>query len=373
MAAKDQALKIDEFFNDRIIVDKKNVGISKNETNFILNLFQKSSYLNSRFRQKQPILNTLSKIGENFEYDSYKFTYENKSYCIKINENDDDRFLEKEAKILKKIKSQLISPTVFHYENIDFGSNISILLTSFENGMPLSNFSMTDVFYNTKAIANHLSYLHEITSENQESETEDFVSEFFSMVDYEDILPKNLFKQLKKEKIFKNNSKILESLKPKIIEEIKNLEEDNICICHTNLNRSRILYRDGYFKFTNFLYAANLDPFWDLALTIFYLGYSNVPTKEKEFLAQYIEKHKDINMTEEEASVKLSKFKKVAYKLVLMKIMALFLYENILYRDTRPSKYVELIRIYEGIRDELQSEFPLLVSSSDEIFYNYKL
>ena len=373
MVAKDKVLKIDEFFNDRVVVDKRNVGISKNETNLIINLFQKSHYLNSFFRQKQTVLNTLSKIGENFEYDSYKFIYNKKSYCIKINENDDDDFLGKEAKVLKKIKSKFKSPKFFHYENLDMGNKISILLTSFENGTPLSDFSMTDVFYNTKAISNHLSYLHETTAEGQEAETQDFISEFFSMVEYDNIFPQNMLSQLKKQKPFKNNLKILQALKPKILEHSRNLEEDNVCICHTNLNRSRILYRDGYFKFSNFLYSSNLDPFWDIALTIFYLGYSNFPAKEKEFVLQYIDKHKDISMTEEEAFAKLSKFKKVAYKLVLMKIMALFLYENMLYRDARPSKYVELIRVYEGIRDEFQSEFPSLVTYSDEIFYIYKL
>jgi|TARA_A100000171_G_C2135941_1_gene150238 hypothetical protein len=366
---KQKVLKIDQFLRDRVVVDKIDNSISKNEKKFILQIFRESDFLKNKFSESLQLDISLKLIDSNFEYDSYFFSYGSLSFVLKVNEDDETGILKKEFDILKKIKR--VAPTAIHYEKVD--ETVDILLTSYENGTSFKNVSVSDLFENAGNVASHLAFLHKSTQNKEELETSSFLEEIFALTKYEETLPEDRYQGLTKTARFENHLPTLERIKEKILLEINSIDQSYNCICHTNINKSRILRRNDELKFTNFLYASNLDPMWDLALSIYYLGFSNYPTTEKEFVDKYIESRQDIEISKEDFFKKLKTFKKVAYKLILIKILALYFYEIIIFGSDRPSKIVELIRIYEGLRDEFEMEFPLHLKNIDDIFYNYSL
>jgi len=204
-----------------------------------------------------------------------------------------------------------------------------------------------------------LSFLHENTVTEELPDNENFKEEFFALTNYEENLPKDRYEGLLNSEDFLKHLRVLEHIKNAVNEDFMTLPKNQTCLNHTNLSTSRIIYRDKFIKFLNFQYAQNIDCFWDIALTIYYLGLNNNPKIEKDFILQYLHSHDRLDMAEASFLETLSIYKSAACKLILIKLLCSFFYEGIIFGKDRPSKFVEIIKTYENIRGDL------LLSKSD--------
>ena len=64
---KQKVLKIDQFLRDRVVVDKIDNSISKNEKKFILQIFRESDFLKNKFSESLQLDISLKLIDSNFE------------------------------------------------------------------------------------------------------------------------------------------------------------------------------------------------------------------------------------------------------------------------------------------------------------------
>lgn len=369
-------IKINDFLKNRVFVDSEQKNFSTNEKTFIKSLFNKHSLnLKNQFPNLLDIENSLYLIDRNYEYDIYSFKHNLKSYILKVNQDDFDQTLKKEHEILQKLAYKNISPNPVFYENINTkNSLVSVLITSREFASSFQELSFSDLCFNIRTIANTLSYLHEITEDDSKDETKQFVNSFLGLSDYKDILDNESYLQmLNKSKKFRSHLPILNRVKQLIASDLSEIESTNIALCHTNLNRSRILYRDEFVKFTNFHNSFYIDTTWDVVLTCYYLNLFDNKKEKDLFLSQYLKSHRNLNIKLSDFNERVNSFKPVCAKLILCKILALFFYEGLVYQSRRPSSYIKIINIYESISAEIKKQLPNEVSQIEEIIYNYEV
>lgn len=369
-------LKIDEFLQDRILVDKIDKNISYNEKKFIISVLEEISYFKATLNEAE-ILNTLKLIDSNLEYDSYYFKNSDRDFVLKLTEDDEDSILKKEFDNLSLIEDLNVSAKPLHFETLDFDRKIDVLIITFEHALCFKDLAKSDLDFNIRTIANTLSFIHENTVTEQLPETKSFKEEFFALTDYENNLPEDRYKGLMNSEDFINHLPVLEALKNAINEELIMLPKIQTCLNHTNLHKSRIMYRDEFVKFLNFQYAKKIDCLWDVSLCIFYLGISDNPKVEKEFIQQYLKSHDKLNIDETEFLIMVENYKKTAYKLILIKLLCSYFYEIIIFGTDRPSKFVDMLKIYESIRCDLQKDKhpeiknSLVLGKTDKIFNLY--
>jgi hypothetical protein len=369
-------LKIDEFLQDRVLVDKIDKNISSNESKFIISVLEEISYFKITLNEAE-ILNTLKLIDSNLEYDSYYFKNSDRDFVLKLTEDDEDSILKKEFDNLSLIEDLNVSAKPLHFETLDFDRKIDVLIITFEHALCFKDLAKSDLDFNIRTIANTLSFIHENTVTEQLPETKSFKEEFFALTDYENNLPEDRYRGLMNSEDFINHLPILEALKNTINEELITLPKIQTCLNHTNLHKSRVMYRDKFVKFLNFQYAKKIDCLWDVSLCIFYLGISDNPKVEKEFIQQYLKSHDKLNIDETEFLIMVEKYKKTAYKLILIRLLCSYFYEIIIFGTDRPSKFVDMIKIYEGIRTDIEKDkHPEIVTSlvlkkTDKIFNLY--
>jgi hypothetical protein len=369
-------LKIDEFLQDRVLVDKVDKNISKNEKKFIISVLEEITFFKATLN-KAEILDTLKLIDSNLEYDSYYFKNSGRDFVLKLTEDDEDYILKKEFDNLSLIQQLNISAKPLHFETLDFDRKIDVLIVTFEHALCFKDLPKSDLNFNIKTIANTLSFIHENTVTEELAETKSFKEEFFALTDYKNNLPEDRYKGLMNSEDFMNHLPVLETLKNAVNEELTALPKTQTCLNHTNLHKSRIMYRDKFVKFLNFQYAKKIDCLWDVSLCIFYLGISNYPKIEKDFVTQYLKSHDKLNISEPEFLEKLKTYKNTAYKLILIKLLCNYFYEAIIFGTDRSSKFVDTITIYEGIRDDLALDKNLEIKNGsvlrkvDKIFNVY--
>jgi len=369
-------LKIDEFLQDRILVDKIDKNISYNEKKFIISVLEEISYFKATLNEAE-ILNTLKLIDSNLEYDSYYFKNSDRDFVLKLTEDDEDSILKKEFDNLSLIEDLNVSAKPLHFETLDFDRKIDVLIITFEHALCFKDLAKSDLDFNIRTIANTLSFIHENTVTEQLPETKSFKEEFFALTDYENNLPEDRYRGLMNSEDFINHLPVLEALKNAINEELIMLPKIQTCLNHTNLHKSRIMYRDEFVKFLNFQYAKKIDCLWDVSLCIFYLGISDNPKVEKEFIQQYLKSHDKLNIDETEFLIMVENYKKTAYKLILIKLLCSYFYEIIIFGTDRPSKFVDMLKIYESIRCDLQKDKhpeiknSLVLGKTDKIFNLY--
>ena len=373
---KNEILKIDQFLQDRVLVDKVDKNISSNESKFIISVLEEISYFKITLN-KAEILNTLELIDSNLEYDSYYFKNSGRDFVLKLTEDDEDSILKKEFDNLSLIQDLNVSAKPLHFETLDFDRKIDVLIVSFEHALCFKDLAKSDLDFNIKTIANTLSFIHENTVTEELAETKSFKEEFFALTDYENNLPEDRYKGLMNSEDFINHLPVLEALKNAINEELIMLPKIQTCLNHTNLHKSRIMYRDKFVKFLNFQYAKKIDCLWDISLCIFYLDINDNPEVQKGFIQQYLISHDKLNIDETEFETMVKTYKNTAYKLILIKLLCSYFYEIIIFGTDRPSKFVDMIKIYESIRPDIEKDkHPEIVNSlvlekTDKIFNLY--
>ena len=347
-------IKLQNYLNNRVFVTKSVTTKNSSDLGVVKKIIESDDNLHSLFTKEYVI----KSLDSNFEYDSYHIETKEKSFVLKINQEDSDRILEKEYNVLCSLKNKGISPEAVHYSDV---GAFCILVTSFEYSASFNHFSKEDLLFNIRTLANCVSYLHETNVENLQ------VFDLFDMTKYISDFESNLggdYNSMLKNK----NFKIYLNIRDSYLEDIFNLksEQSNLCLAHTNYDKSRLLYRGGLIKLINFQFASKIDPMLDLALLFLYL---DIPKKVQSiFLDQYVESFKT-PLSKENCLSKIDFYKNnLAPKIILLKTTALRFYEEVLYGDERPKKYIKYIKNYESVREFIDEKNR---DALDNIFYVY--
>ncbi len=355
---------------EKVFVSNENVKISKEEINFIKEVLLESSIEQDGFVVSE-IVNSLKLIDQNIECDSYSFVFDKKLFVLKINEDDPDSVLKKEYNNLKLFDGKKISPIPSFFEQVQYSdTEVNVLVVTLELSRSLFDISQREFFQLLDPLAMNLSFAHEITQGSRDNEVDIFLKAFIEDNDFEKIVPDDILERFRTK--IPNYSKYVEFLaliKSQVQEEIKDLEQSNFSLCHTNLTKSKILVKDSFFKFINFHQSFVLDPFFDLAFLCLSTGLCESKSSEKTLLEKYFEHHRLLDLNIEEAQEKLNKFKKVCFKIALSRISSELIFELSTHQNKRPNRVLKLIKRYEYIRPLVEETFPEHADIIDDFFY----
>ena len=355
---------------EKIFVSTENVGISNEEINFIQEVLLKSSIEKDGFIVSK-IVDSLKLIDQNIECDSYSFVFDEKLFVLKINEDDPDSVLQKEYDNLKLFKGKPISPIPSFFEQVEYSDiEVNLLIVTLESSPSLFDISEREFFQLLEPLAMNLSFAHEFTQGSRGNEIDIFLKAFIEDNNFEEIVPDDILERF--ETRIPNYSKYTELLaliKSQVQEEIKDLEQSNFSLCHTNLTKSKILVKNNFFKFINFHQSFVLDPFFDLAFLCLSTGLCKSKSSEKTLLEKYFKHHRLLDLNIEEAQEKLNKFKKVCFKIVLARLSSELVFELSTHQNKRSNRILKLIKRYEYIRPLVEQTFPDHADIIDDFFY----
>lgn len=368
--SKYDKFSVENLLKEKVFVGTETVTISKEEIGFIEAVLSKSSIENEGFGVSE-ILKSLKLIDQNTECDSYSFTFDKKLFVLKINEDDPDLVLKREYDNLNLFKGKQISPIPCFFEQVDYSDvKVNILVVTLESSLSLFDVSEREFVQLLDPLAMNLSFIHEFTQGSRDNELDIFLKAFIEDNDFEKIVPEDIVERFKIR--IPNYNKYIEFLsliKNQVQEEIKNLEQNNFSLCHTNLTKSKILVKNNFFKFINFHQSFVLDPFFDLAFLCLSTGLCKTESAEKTLLEKYFEHHRLLDLSIEDAQQKLSDFKKVCFKMALARLSSELIFELATHQNKRPNRILKLIKRYEYIRPLVKQEFSEYADIVDDFFY----
>ena len=359
--------ELDLYLQERSFTEKTDKKISKEELEFILDVFLESPYLKNKFPNRTLVENSLELIGTNYEYDSYCFDYLDKKYLLKVNENDEESVLLNEYENLKLIKSKNISPQCLHFGNLDFDAKIDFSLFNYEDSFSANLLPRSDFLFNIKTLGNTLSYLHETKLEGV-NEIELYIDNIVYSVNFADFLTVDRFAALNENDSFAECSPIIEKFRDYITEEFSAENYPDASLCHTNLKATKILFREGLFKFINFESSYIIDPMIDLCLASFCLKIAKNKTHETNFVSAYYDSYSLDKIEKTEFLEKYETYKSKVAKILAIKCISEFFTEICVYGNSRPQKFLNFIADYESIKPYLSEEEKVIL---DKTFYIY--
>lgn len=368
--SKHDKFSTNNLLKEKIFVGTETTTISKEEANFIQEVLSESAVEECGFEVSE-IVKSLQLIDQNTECDSYSFTFDNKLFVLKINEDDPDNVLEREYNNLKLLKGKPISPIPSFFGRVNYSdSQVNILIVTLEASFSLFDISERQFFELLEPLAINLSFLHEFTQEARDNEADLFLQAFLDDNDFEAIVPDDILENFKTK--IPNYSKCVEFLhliKSEVTSEIKELEQSDFSLCHTNLTKSKILLKNNFFKFINFQQSFVLDPFFDLAFLCLSTGLCKSPSAEKTLLEKYFKHHRLLDLNIKDAEEKLKKFKNTCSKIALARLSSEMVFELSTHQNKRPNRMLKMIKRYEYIRPQIQEAFPNHIELTDDFFY----
>jgi hypothetical protein len=139
-------------------------------------------------------LNNLELIDRNFYYDSYKFQYEDKYFCLKLGSNDDSYYIKKEISALNKLKNKNVCPTSYLFEEL---KEFSLSIISYEFGEPINKLNPNlIIFENLDEFIKQLKTVHTGFKPKQ-NQLKTVIENHKSMCSFEEVLPEKLFNSFK--------------------------------------------------------------------------------------------------------------------------------------------------------------------------------
>ena len=361
--------ELDLYLQERSFTEKTDKKISKEEVEFILDIFLESPYLKNKFPNRAFVENSLELIGANYAYDSYCFEYLDKKYLLKVNENDEESLLANEYENLKLIKSKNISPQCIHHESLDLDAKIDFSLFNYEDSFSANLLSRSDFLFNVRTLGNTLSYLHETKIEDQ-NEIEPYIDEILYSVNFADFLTLDRFAALNENEIFTECSPIISEFCDYINEEFTAENYPDSSLCHTNLKATKILFREDFFKFINFENSYFIDPMIDLCLSAFYLKIARNETHETNFISAYYDSYSLDKIEKLQFIEKYKTYKSKVAKILAIKCISDFFTEMCVYGNSRPQKFLNFIADYESIKPYISEEQRAIL---DKTFYIYSV
>lgn len=357
-------LKTDDLLRNRVFQQKDNKKIQPYELDLINSILENSKTLKSLI--SPATLKGVSLLGSNDYYDSYLLKTDSSKYVMKINSDDSDGILLKESESLKLLSNKNIAPDL-----IDFGQHqeLSFLVSSYENGINFKQLPVDSYTFNLGCISKTFSFLHEVTKRAGSFNFGDFMSSKIEALNYSNIFPEDILNDLNKQsKGFVKHLPILEKLKSELLEKSKDISTNFSCLCHLNLDKSKILYRDGMVKFINFESSEFCDPVFDLVLLSYFTSLASQPDKEDFFLRSYYDSFRGFELSKEEFDNKVKLYKPIAAKFILMNIFVNFFCESLIHKDQRPLEFIKLMKLYELIKKDLNISDQDYISCENIIF-----
>jgi hypothetical protein len=285
----------------------------------------------------EPRLNTndIELISYNENYDSYKFIYNEESFCIKISLDANCPELIHEANALKTINN-LIKPLYVHDGTIKIGDELRYLVTSYENALSIFSSGISELIGNFDNFCESYKFLQESTLTNYTYK--DHLDKIFKQTDLNNIFTDNALLSLKTYSKYEIIEDILKNIKSEILNSYSDFMSKKTHICHGNLNLNNILTRDRLFKFINFDNVYYSHCFMDLAELIIELGINQ--SLEIKLIEQFCQ-NLDIEYTPENINL----YKK-CYKIILNQkaliIIIEYLKETYLYSCHRRDRIIKI-------------------------------
>jgi len=190
-----------------------------------------------------------------------------------------------------------------------------------------------------------------------------FLDKCLSLGDFDEIFGPEIIEEFKKIKDFESYKQVLNFIKKTLTVQLEDIEEENVSLCHLNLNQSNILIHGETFKFLDFQNSFKLNPCWDLAMASVKLGIHNHPIREDEFLKSY-----DLeNFIKNKTAVGL--YKELCCKLILHNIICIYFIRLAFPKEN--TELYELFIDYETIRPLIYDEFEIHIPLLDKLFNDF--
>jgi len=364
--------KTSNFLKEKVFVGTEGSTIPKEDKSFVEDALSKSEFPNHF--PVSAIIETISLVDSNYECDVYQFTHDDKVYCLKINEDDEDEILKKEFENIKLLDNKPITPTPVLFDQIDYSdSTVNISVVTFEISQSFEDVSDKLIVDNLDLLAQNFSFLHEYTEGKKENQSTSFVQKTIMDSSFINFIPKDVLNKISQQiPNYHSHLALLTKLAENIFDDLDSLDQSNISLCHTNLKKSRILIRNNFIKFINFHYSNFLDPFFDIAFFLLNTGLCNSAITEENFLREYLNFHKNIDMSLESSLEKLDKYKNFCYRLAVMRLSSNFIFELSLHGNKRSNRIIKLIKTYEYLRPYIEKHHPQYTIYSDDFFYLIK-
>lgn len=313
----------------------------------------------------------LEVLNSNFFYESVQVivgTAERSfAYVLKISLDPENKKLSRERDALNSV-SHLFSPYLVAYENNeDIG--IEFLLTTWESGENFEYYGISDLEYNFGTFASVLDGIHESDTThinsflNNFSENESIIKVFEEEDEREVLLFEKLtdFKQEDIENIF---LKIRQDFLPEY-------KEDIPVLCHSNLQKSNILYQSELIKIINFENSHVSDIYYSLLKVVNNLSLYTNKTSIKNFLTKY---HKHSNLVKDlTLSDFLSKYedkRKLNKVLLFQDLFSKTLFHFSAYSPyNKVDKLQHAMDLYLNLKPTIQEVFPEYIKSFDKLFF----
>lgn len=351
-------LNISRLLVNRVASETKRLTMSAIEKEYILSIFEEDIYLNEKFPEIEQITNSIKLLDNNFFYDIYKFSYNNLSYAIKIEEGSESFIFKNERDALESLKGLNLSPLFFNTSSTE---KYSYLLTSYENSMSSKELGLSHLYENIGVFASTLAKIHN-TTKQEDNQMEYFLDSVLSFGSFEEVMDPEAYKSLMETKYFKKCLLLLDEIKESINIQKTQLVEVCSCLCHTDIHLSSILNREGKMKICNFYQSFVIHPAWDLAFTSYKLELDQHPIMEKKFLEAY---HAESFLKEDEYSYIY--FKQMVYKIMLYKLVCSF-FHAVCLEERKSGPTIMLFQNYALIRDSVLDEFSESMDMLDEMF-----
>jgi ribosomal protein S8 len=350
--------------NNYVMIDSNPIGrgeeISEFEKDFMV------KYLEDDFPDIKDAID-IQVINSNFFYETYSFVVKNKKFLFKISLDAQNEKLKTEKLVLESV-TDLFAPSVVLYK-IDKVNNINMLLTTWENGENFVTHGVDDLLYNIGTFSAVLDGVHESDQTGMQTFKDRFLQN-------ESILPAIKESDIKELQIFEKLVDLslsdISNIFTKIKEEFLNkYEEDISVLCHSNLKKSNILYKDGYIKFINFENSHSADIYYSLLKIVnntgLYFNHKNISL----FLTKYHEFSRILgDLTLEDFISRYEEKKEInrmlTFQDLLHKIIFHFFTYGAFYRCENLCHYMD---VYLNLRPTLEKFLPEYIKSFDKLFF----
>ena len=361
-----QTINISQYLTNRLVAETSSVKISQIEMSYLSDIFKDDFYLSERFENADDVLNSIQLLDRNFFYDIYKFSYNGGSYIIKIGESDDINIFNKEKKALQDIEELNLSPKHF---NSSSSETYSYLLASFEHSQSTKELGLSYTFKYIEKLSSVIAKIHNKTKQ-EENEKDLFLDSIYSYGEHDQIFSSEefdaLIDQIKLDDYkYEDIKNLLNEIESSISIQIPSNGETFSALCHTNINPSCILHRQGKIKLFNFYQSFYLHPAWDLAFASYKLQLNKYPIHEKRFLDAY---HDESFLKENQYSYTL--YKQLAYKIILHQLVSKYFYV-LTVPNEEMGNFLSLVQEYDNIRDSIQDEFLQYIPMLDKMFFPF--
>lgn len=319
-------------FQDRLLYSVFPKNSSKEEQSFVTSVLDAIDVT-----IKKP--KNIELISVNDNYDLYRFEFKNESFCLKVSFDADCSYLQKEAKNLKKI-NKLVIPVLLKSGKIKVGDDLSYLLTTFENSDSIYSVGSPIVYEKFDNFCHAYGLLQDSQqlNFNYKNHIIDFInSNDLNSMDQDQLDAIQEYTDLNKLKnIFQNIQKELKTIKHESLNERK-------FICHGNINKKNILYRNGAFKFINFGDSYNSHCLLDLADLIINLNFNE---KNEVEAVHFFCDNFDLNF--EESKNIYSVCYNIAIRKNLLNTIYSYLKETYLLKSLRSEKIIDISKHFSN-------------------------